>query len=71
VTKHEFCKQILQTVDNCRSIDGMSDNEIALAISGLISPLAPKDINEFAKWGHPSQQTTVDKCWIYGVDNEE
>jgi len=64
VTKHEFCKQILQTVDNCRSIDGMTDDEIAIAISGLISPLAPKDIKGFAKWGSPEQQAEVDDCWL-------
>jgi hypothetical protein len=63
MTKHEFCKQIVQTVDNCREIDGMTDDEIATAIEGLISTLAPKDMKRFAAWGYPAQVSTVDKCW--------
>lgn len=63
MTKQEFCKQILQLVDNCRSIDDMPEDEIATAISGLIDPLAPKDKKRFAAWGNPDQQTTIDKCW--------
>ena len=63
MTKNELCKQIVQTVDNCRSIDGMSDDEIAVAIEGIITPLQPKDMKRFAAWGHPNQQSTPDKCW--------
>ena len=63
MNKHEFCKQIVQTVDNCRSLDKMTDDEIAVAISSLISPLAPKDLKRFAGWGIPEHQTTTDKCW--------
>jgi len=63
MTKMEFCKQIVQTVDNCRAIDGMTDLEVAEAVSGLISPLTPKDIKRFAAWGMPHQQSTVDLCW--------
>jgi hypothetical protein len=63
MTKHEFCRQIVQTVDNCRSIDGMSEDEIATALEGLLAPLAPKEMKRFAEWGHPEHQTTPDKCW--------
>ena len=63
MNKIEFCKQILQTVDNCRLIDGMSDDDVAKNIGYLMSPLAPKDMDRFAEWGQLSQQTTVDKCW--------
>ncbi len=63
MTKIEFCKQIVQTVDNCRAIDGMTDSEVAEAISGLISPLTPIDIKRFAAWGLPAQKSTIDKCW--------
>jgi len=63
MTKHEFCRQIVQTVDNCRRIDDMSDEEIATAIEALISPLTPKDVKRFAVWGKPEHQTTPDKCW--------
>ena len=63
MTKAEFCKQIVQTVDNCRSLGSMTDDEIAKAIEGLIAPLAPKDLKRFAAWGSPEHQTTIDKCW--------
>ncbi len=63
MTKSEFCKDILQLVDNCRSIDGMSDDQIGRAIESFIAPLAPKDIKGFAKWGHKKQQSTVNDCW--------
>jgi len=41
----------------------MTDDEIAVAIGSLISPLAPKDLKRFAEWGMPEHQTTADKCW--------
>ncbi len=63
MTKHEFCRQIVQTVDNCRSIDGMTEDEIAKALEGLLAPLAPKDRKRFAAWGQPEYQTTPDQCW--------
>jgi len=63
MTKHEFCRQIVQTVDNCRSIDDMSEDEIATALEGLLAPLAPKDRKRFAAWGQTEHQTTPDKCW--------
>ena len=63
MTKQEFCKQIVQTVDNCRSIDKMNDDEIAQELSGLIVTLVPKDKKRFASWGKPEHQTTTDKCW--------
>ena len=33
------------------------------AVMALISPLKPKNLKLFAKWGHPEQQTTPEKCW--------
>ena len=63
MTKQEFCKQIVQTVRNCESLDLMDDEQIAKALEGLIAPLAPKDMKRFAEWGNPEHQTTIDKCW--------
>jgi predicted DNA-binding transcriptional regulator AlpA len=63
MTKKEFCKQIIQTVDNCSNIDGMTDDDIAEALGGLLAPLSPKDLKRFSMWGKPEQQTTPDNCW--------
>jgi hypothetical protein len=50
-------------VDNCRTLDSMTDDEIATALEGLIAPLEPKDRKRFSAWGQPEHQTTPDKCW--------
>lgn len=63
MTKKEFCRQIVQTVRNCESLDGMNDDEIAKALEGLIAPLAPKDKKRFAAWGKQEHQTTPANCW--------
>ena len=63
MNKDEFCRQIVQTVDNCRSLDKMTDDEIASVLSSLLSTLQPKDLKRFAGWGIPEHRTTADKCW--------
>ena len=64
MNKNEFCKQIIQIVDNCREIDNLEDNDIALELEGFLSVLTPKDRRRFAEWGQPKDKTTPDKCWI-------
>lgn len=62
MTKREFAKSILETVDNMDFV-GTEPEERIWAIEALLSPLKPKDIKRFAKWGNPEQQTTPEKCW--------
>lgn len=62
MTKKEFCKTIVETVDNMNFI-GKDKEEQAEAVMDLISALAPKDIKRFAKWGQQNQQSTVEECW--------
>lgn len=63
MNKREFCRNMVRLVDNCRVIDGMTDEEIAEAMEGLIAPLEPKDKKRFAAWGTPDQQCSVENCW--------
>lgn len=63
MTRIEFCKQIVQAVDNCRSLDNMSDDEIAVVVSSIIAPLEPKDKKRFAKWGQSEHHSTPEDCW--------
>ena len=63
MNKLDFCKNILQTVDNSRLLDGASDDEVVETISILLSTLTPKDTGKFSSWGMPNQQTTPEKCW--------
>lgn len=62
MTKKEFAKSILETVDNMDYV-GTLEEERIWAIEALLSPLKPKDIKRFAKWGQPDQQSTPEKCW--------
>lgn len=63
MTQKEFCKQIIQMVDNCRDIDGLTDDELAERLTGLLEHLEPRDRVRFAKWGFPEQKSTPKECW--------
>jgi len=63
MTKHEFCKDIVELIDNMNYIGETDKSKQIEAVKALISPLKPKDLKRFAKWGQPHQQTTIDKCW--------
>lgn len=58
MTKKEFAKQILETVQN----NGYVKESIP-SIMALLDTLEPKDREKFAKWGFPEQQSTPEKCW--------
>jgi hypothetical protein len=63
MTKKEFCKTIVDTIDNMNYIGETDKDKQTEAVMALISPLKPKDLKRFAKWGQPEQQTTPEKCW--------
>ena len=62
MTKREFCKSIIETIDNMNHI-GVGEDEQVQALMNLIAPLKPKSLKKFAKWGVPEQQSTEEKCW--------
>lgn len=64
MTKKDFCKTIVETIDNMNYIGEADKEQQIRAVMALLSPLEPKDKKAFAKWGNPDVQTTPDKCWI-------
>ncbi|PJA24979.1 MAG: hypothetical protein COX57_05825 [Alphaproteobacteria bacterium CG_4_10_14_0_2_um_filter_63_37] len=63
MNKAEFCRQIVQAVDNCRNLDGMTDEEVAVELQQFLSCLEPKDRENFAQWGYPGCRSTPNECW--------
>lgn len=55
---------IIQTVDNSRTLNEASDEEIQEKLESLLSVLEPMDLEKFAKWGTMQQQSKVEKCWV-------
>jgi hypothetical protein len=58
MTKKHLAEQILQVVDNA-----LDEREQLDGIIALLDTLEPKNIGQFAKWGHPEQKSTPENCW--------
>lgn len=63
MTKEEFAKQLLQTVDNARELDGADDPEIVGQLLFMLETLQPVDREKFAAWGYVHQKSTPAECW--------
>ena len=59
MTKLELAHQIVESLRNKSS----DETEIQIILSYL-DILQPLNMEQFAKWGFPEQQTTIEKCWI-------
>lgn len=73
MTKRDLAEQILQYVENSVELISECDdclatfddrNDVLDGIISLIDTLQPRDIEQFAKWGYPEQQSTAETCWI-------
>ena len=62
MTRKELAKAIISCVDNARFI-GDSESEIEQMVFDLLWSVKPRDIERFAGWGQPHQQSTVSECW--------
>lgn len=61
--KKEFAKHLIQTIDNARELDGLSDDQVVEVVECLLGLLEPKDKERFAKWGTPEKQVDIKDCW--------
>lgn len=62
MTKSTLAQLVYEHVDNGQFM-GLDKDEIIDGISSLLDALHPNDIERFAKWGYPAQQSTPEECW--------
>lgn len=62
MTRIELAKAIIICIDNARFI-GDSESKIEQIVFDLLGSVEPKDLERFAKWGQPHQQSKSDECW--------
>jgi hypothetical protein len=62
MTRKRLAEIILNTVNNSEMV-GCTQGETILNIENILTVLKPIDLNQFAKWGQPHEQSTVEECW--------
>lgn len=63
MTKLRLAEKILEHVDNC---DFMGEDRLKKleGVLAYLDTLEPKNLGQFAQWGHPEDKSVPKDCWV-------